>query len=589
MKNFLKMTLATVLGFIIVSIIMSMFSLAFIGALAALGDSKPVMPREAVLKLDLSKIIIAEQTRESDPISSIQGNTSEYIGIWSAVQAINAAAEDPAIKFIYMKPDGVAGGMAQIEELRNALKKFRASGKAIVSFTEFPSNGSYYLASVSDKIFMSSYKGGMNMLNGFSSQITFLKDILDKLGVNVQLIRHGKYKSAGEMYIRNSISNENRTQYQVLLNSIWKNFSDEMAAARGMEPEAFNSLIDDLKLNSPEDFLKYGLVDELLTNEELKARLSGLYGVERIEDTKEISLKDYASIKVLPNYRAKQKIAVIYADGSIIDGAEKKEVSGDRFASIIADVRKDSTVKAVVFRVNSPGGSVVASDKIKTEVDLLKEVKPVIASYGNYAASGGYWISNNCNRIFSDAGTLTGSIGVFSMIPEFSGTCRKIGVNVTSISSNAHGDMYNSMRPLDKAELAYMQESVDNIYDTFTSIVAEGRGLTQKYVDDIAQGRVWAGTDALEIGLVDEIGGIEDAIMYAIGSVCDEVDLGKWQIAEYPKPLTTFEQIMENFGGSKASVFAGTPLESVEKVFSKWDESNAGQVYARMPYEITIQ
>ncbi|MCM1177297.1 MAG: signal peptide peptidase SppA [Clostridium sp.] len=589
MKNFLKMTLATVLGFIIVSIVMSLFSFAVIGSLAALGDSKPAMPREAVLKIDMSEMVIAEQTKESDPFSSIQGNSTGSIGIWHAIQAINTAAEDPAIKFIYMKPDGVSGGMAEIEEFRNALKKFRASGKAIVSYTEAPANGSYYLASVSDKIFMSSYNGGMNMLNGFSSQITFLKDILDKLGVNVQLIRHGKYKSAGEMYIRNTISAENRTQYQVLLNSIWKSFSDEMAAARGMETEEFNSLVNDLKLNSPEDFLKYGLVDELLTNEELKTRLCALYGVDRIEDAKQISLKDYASIKVLPNYRAKEKIAIIYADGSIIDGSEKKEVSGDRFASIIADVRKDSTVKAVVFRVNSPGGSVVASDKIKTEVDLLKEVKPVIASYGNYAASGGYWISNNCDRIFANAGTLTGSIGVFSMIPDFSGTTRKVGVNVTSISSNAHGDMYSCMRPLDNAELAYMQASVDNIYDTFTSIVAEGRGLTQEYVDGIAQGRVWAGTDALEISLVDEIGGIEEAIRYAAGSVSENTDLSKWQIVEYPKPLTMIEQIMENFGGANASVFAGTPLEHVERIFSKWDGSKAGQVYARMPYEITIQ
>lgn len=589
MKNFLKMTLATVLGFIIVSIIMSIFSFAVIGTIASLGSSKPVMPREAVLKIDLSNITIAEQTVEADPLSSIYGNTGEIIGIWQAIQAINAAADDPAVKFIYMKPDGVSGGMAQIEELRNALKKFRASGKAIISYTEMPSNGSYYLASVSDKIFMSGYKGGMNMLNGFSSQITFLKDILDKLGINVQLIRHGKYKSAGEMYIRNSISPENRTQYQVLLNSIWKNFSEEMAEARNMTAGQLDSLVNELKLNSPEDFLEYGLVDELLTNEELNTRLCGLYGVDRIEDIKAISLSNYASLKVVPNYRAKEKIAIIYADGNIIDGAEKKNVSGDRFASIIADARKDSTVKAVVFRVNSPGGSVVASDKIKTEIDLLKETKPVIASYGNYAASGGYWISNSCDRIFSDAGTLTGSIGVFSMIPDFSGTCQKIGVNVTSISSNAHGDMYGAMRPLDKAELAYMQESVDNIYNTFTSIVASGRGLTQEYVDDIAQGRVWAGTDALEIGLVDEIGGIEEAIRYAISSVSDDVDLSKWNIAEYPVPLTVFEQIMENFGGGNAAVFAGTPLESAERAFGAWNASNAGQVYARMPYEITIQ
>jgi len=589
MKDFLKMTLATVVGIIIVSVIMSVFSIAVIGAIAALGASKPVMPRDAVLKIDMSELMISEQTKDSDPLSSLQGESRDAIGIWTAVQAINAAAEDPAIKFIYMKTDNLAGGMAGLEELRNALKKFRTSGKAVISFTEIPTNGSYYLASVSDKIFMSGYKGGMNMITGLSTRVTFLKDILDKLGVNVQLIRHGKYKSAGEMYIRNTISPENRTQYQTLVNSIWQNWSNEIAASRHISPEEFNSLIDGLKLNSPEDFLEYGLVDELLSKEELKNRICGLYGVEKIEDTKEISLKDYASLKVLPNYKAKNKIAVIYAEGSIIEGADKKEISGDRFASIISGVRQDSTVKAVVFRVNSPGGSVVASDKIKTEIDLLKAVKPVVASYGDYAASGGYWISNSCDRIFSNAGTLTGSIGVFSMIPDFSNTCKKIGVNITSISSNAHGDMYSGTRALDEAELAYMQKSVDDIYNGFTSIVAEGRGLTQTYVDDIAQGRVWAGTDALEIKLVDEIGGIESAIHYAVGLVDDTADLSKWQVAEYPKPLTAFEQLLETFGGTSASVFADTPLESVERAFSGWDESLSGQVYARLPYEIAIE
>lgn len=589
MKNFLKMTLAAMLGFFIVCIVMFFFSFALIGSLAAIGESKPVMPREAVLKIDFSKITIAEQSQEADPLSSIQGNSVEQIGIWQAIQAINAAAEDPAIKFIYMKPDGVSGGMAGLEEFRNALKNFRASGKPVISYTEMPSNGSYYLASVSDKILMSSYHGGMNMITGLSTQITFLKDILDKLGVNVQLIRHGKYKSAGEMYIRNSISQENRTQYQVLLNSIWKSWSDEIASSRGISPDDFNALINDLKLNTPEDFLEYGLVDELLTREELKTRLCDFYGVQKIEDTKEISLKDYAAIKVLPNYRAKEKIAIIYASGSIVEGSEKKEISGDRFASIISDVRKDSTVKAVVFRVNSPGGSVVASDKIKTEIDLLREVKPVIASYGNYAASGGYWISTSCDRIFSDASTLTGSIGVFSMIPDFGNTLKKVGINVTSISSNAHGDMYNGTRALDNAELAYMQESVDNIYDTFTSIVAEGRGLTQSFVDEIAQGRVWAGTDALDINLVDEIGGIEAALHYAAISANGNADLSGWQIAEYPKPLTAVEQLMETLGLNNTSVFSGTPFESIEREFRKWDETQAGKVYARMPYEITIE
>lgn len=589
MKEFLKMTLAAILGFLIVSIVMTLFSFAVIGSIAALGSSQPVMPRSAVLRIDMSSIALTEQSAESDPMSMLQGDSRTQIGILNAVKAVEAAAADPAVQYIYMKPDMLmATGMAEVEEFRQALERFRESGKAIVSYLENPTNAGYYLASVSDRIYMTSYEGGMSMITGLATQQIFLKDILDRLGVNVQLIRHGKYKSAGEMYIRNSISKENREQNQAMVSSIWGTWSSQIAAARDFSPEHFNALIDGLKLNFPQDFLDNGLVDELLTQEELREKLCDLSVVEDFEDVSMISLQDYTTLKSVPNLKAKEKIAVIYASGNIIEGNDKTQVAGDRFASIIAGVRKDSTVKAVVFRVNSPGGSVLASEKIKNEMDLLKEVKPVIASYGNYAASGGYWISNNSDYIFSNASTLTGSIGVFSMIPEFSGTLKDIAhVNITTISSNDHADMYSGTRPLSASETAYMQASVEKIYERFTSIVAGGRNLEVPYVDSIAQGRVWSGSDALEIGLVDSIGTLKDALVYAAGAAGNP-DLASWQIAEYPKPLTTFEMILESLGGS-ASVFAGTPLENVEKAFSSWKADESGKVYARMPYEITLE
>ena len=589
MKDFVKMTLAAILGCLVTGAVLTFIALGIIGSLAALGSPQPVMPREGILTIDMSKIVLAEQAAPADIKGMLEGETRASVGIWTAVRAIQEAALDPAVRFIYLKPDGTAGEMGGIEELRTALERFRASGKAIISFIETPSNSSYYLASVSDKIFMSSYDGGMNMLTGFSSRQMFLKDILDRLGINVQLIRHGKYKSAGEMFIRNSISPENREQNQVMVNSLWKGWADRMAASRGMSTEEFNALVDNLSLNSPGDFLGHGLVDELMTREELRERLCGLYGADRIEDIHQISLTDYAAAKVLPNYKADDRIAIIYANGDIMDGAGKEQVAGDRFAAMIADARRDSTVKAVVLRVNSPGGSVLASAKIKDEIDITREVKPVVASYGSYAASGGYWISNSCDYIFSDASTLTGSIGVFSMIPDFGKTVDKIGIRMTTISSNRHGDMYSGMRALDTDEIAYMQESVEDIYDTFTSIVAEGRGLDKAYVDEIAQGRVWAGTDALDKGLVDRIGGLEDAVAYAIsltGSA--NTDISSWQIAEYPKPMTTMDMLMGMFG-QEAAIFKGTPLEAVETAFRDWDENMTGQVYARMPYEIDIR
>ena len=591
MKEFVKMTLATIAGLFLFGFVAFFLFFAMVGAIASIGSSQPVMPREGVLQINMSAMTLTEQTQEEDPFASLAGSGSVTpVGIYSAIKAVNAAATDPAVKFIYMKPDGASGGIAQIEEFRKALENFRNSGKAIVSYIENPSNASYYLASVSDKIYMTSYEGGMNMFSGLSSQMIFLKDILDRLGVNVQLIRHGKYKSAGEMYIRNSASPENMEQNTEMIESVWNSWAVEIAQSRDISVEDLNAMLDNLELNFPSDFLEKGLVDELFTREELQQQICDLYSASRFEDVQAIQLPDYAKLKDVENFKAKKKVAVIYAEGNIVDGDAKQEVAGDRFAKIIADVRKDSTVKAVVLRVNSPGGSVLASEKIKAEIDLIqKRGIPVIASYGDYAASGGYWISANCDKIYSNATTLTGSIGVFSMIPDISGTLKdKVHVNITPVNSNKHADMYGMMRPLDQAELDYMQASVENIYEKFTGLVAEGRDMTVPAVDEIAQGRVWTGAEALEIGLVDEIGTIEDAIIYAAFCIDGVQSLSDVQIAAYPKPLTTMELLLESFGGGER-VFAGTAFEGIETAFKNWSSSESGKVYARLPYEFSIR
>ena len=589
MKEYIKMTLATITGLFLFGFVAMFLFIGMIGAIAAVGETAPVMPKEAVLSIDFTEMTLAEQTSEADPLAMLQGGGDiTPVGIYSAINAINAAAQDPAIRYIYMKPDAASGGLAQIEEFRTALKNFRDSGKAIVSYIENPSNAGYYLASVSDKVYMTKYDGGMNMFNGLSSQLIFLKDALDRLGVNVQLIRHGKYKSAGEMYIRSSSSKENMEQNEAMIGSMWNSWSTEIAQSRDITPEELNAMLDDLKLNFPSDFLENGLVDELLSREELQQKLADLYVTDSYKKVKSISLADYATIKDIPNLKSTNKIAVIYAEGNIVDGSATDGVAGDRFAKIIADVRADKDVKAVVLRVNSPGGSVMASEKIKAELDLLRENVPVIASYGDYAASGGYWISANCDRIFANATTLTGSIGVFSMIPDIGGTIKnKLHVTVTPVNSNEHADMLNMMRALTPKEEAYMQASVERIYTKFTSIVAEGRDMTVEDVDAIAQGRVWTGAEALEIGLVDEIGTLEDAIEYAALSVEGVTSISDVQIAAYPKPLTTLEMLLESFGGKSA--FAGTPLESIEQAFLGWDASQAGKAYARIPYEIIVR
>ena len=578
MKDFLKMMFACIAGLLVFCVAGFFLMTAALIGIAAVGEKQPVMPREAVLQINFDNVTLAEQTQEADPISMLTGGEmSTPLGIYSAITAINAAAEDPAVKFIYMKPDNVSGGLAQIEELRTALKNFRNSGKAIVSYIESPSNAAYYLASVSDKIYMTEYEGGMSMLNGLSSRMVFLKDLLDELGVNVQLIRHGKYKSAGEMYIRNSSSPENMEQNKEMIDAVWSSWADEMAQSRGITAEALNAMLDNLELNFPTDYLEKGLVDELVTREQLQQNLCNLFVVENFKDIKAIQLPEYAKLKNVPNLKADKKVAVIYAEGNIVDGNGNEDVAGDRFAKVIADVREDDDVKAVVLRVNSPGGSVLASEKIKAEIQLIQEKGiPVIASYGDYAASGGYWISAGCDHIISNATTLTGSIGVFSMIPDISGTLKdKLHVNLTPVNSNKHADMLGMTRPLTAAEVDYMQASVERIYTKFTELVAEGREMTVADVDAIAQGRVWAGSDALKIGLVDEIGTIEDAIRYAALSIEGVESVNDVQVAEYPKPQTAIEALLESFMGGE-NILAKLPFER-------------GKVYARIPYDITIE
>ncbi|MBR3096936.1 MAG: signal peptide peptidase SppA, partial [Bacteroidales bacterium] len=475
MKEFVKMMLAVICAFIVMQIVGFFLFFVMIGSVAALGSGKTVLPREGVLDLDMSQFSLGEQTLDESfsPTVSLLGLTAggPTVGLWDAVQAIEAAAADPGIKYVLLRADAASGGVSTMEELRAALAEFRKSGKAVVAYTENPSTGSYYLASVADKVYMTSYHGGNAQMIGLSSRMLFLKDLLDKVGVNYQLIRHGKYKSAGEMYIKNAPSDENREQYQVMVNSLWKTLSAATAESRGLTEEKLNELVDNLRLNFPEDFLENGLVDELLDHEGLVNKLCALAQVEKQEDLHLIPFADYVSAKVL-SFRGKDNVAILFADGEIIDGNDKMEIASDRFVAEIDKIRKDNTVKAVVLRVNSPGGSVVASEKIRTALKLLMAEKPLVASYGNYAASGGYWISAGAQKIFSDATCLTGSIGVFSLIPEFSKTAGKLGVNIVTVGSNKHSGMYSLMRPFDKEEEASMQAYVEDIYGRFVNIVA---------------------------------------------------------------------------------------------------------------------
>ncbi len=582
MKNFLKTTFAVIVGTLIALFISSMLFFGIIGSLAALGESQePAVPAKAILKVDFTSPVT--ELGQEDAMAAFQSlnfSSAKPLGILKAIKAIGCAADDPAIKFIYLNLNSLNVGMANLEEIRNALENARKSGKAIIAYADNFSQGSYYLASVSDKIYMNSE--GSSPMVGIGSTMMFFKDLLDNLGIQVQLIRHGKFKAAAEQFIASGISKENYEQNKEMIESIWYSWIKQIGESRNIEPARINALVDDLKLFSAESMVENGLVDALVTRNEMSEILCNLFDVEKDKDLKFISLGKYAAAKVKPDITQKDKIAVIYADGEItMDASEGLSVK--KFYPIIREVSQDSSVKAVVLRVNSPGGDAQAAEILNNEIQLMRHSKPVIVSMGEYAASGGYWISANSEKIYADNTTITGSIGVFSMAMNYGkGLKKHLHVNTANIGSNAHSNMMNGIDPLDAKEVEFMQGMVEDIYTKFTDLVAKGRELTVEYVDEVGQGRVWTGADAYKNKLVDEIGGLTDAIDYA--AICANLTEG-YRLVEYPKAKTSMEQFMELLSGAEATVkAAANPEETIRNIYSKSLEQGEFKVYARHPF-----
>lgn len=483
-----------------------------------------------VLKIDFKNPIAERKAGGSSlDLMSIVNGTPGSVTLLSYINAIDAAAQDKNIGMIYMTPENVSCGTAQLEELRAALERFRKAGKPIVAYCENFSNGSYYLASVADKVILD--PAAESMITGVGTQMIFLKDVLDALGVDVQLIRHGKYKAAGEMYTRSEASPENRLQNEALVGSIWNTISTQIAASRGCTPEQFNQWVENLDMINATDYKDKGLVDETWYKDEVDKYLCEQNGVNKISEVSFVKINKYAS--KLKKGSRKNKIAVVYADGEIVIEGSDADIVGSKMANTLRKVREDKKVKAVVFRVNSPGGSAQAAEAIRHELQLLRAEKPVIVSFGDYAASGGYWISAESDYIFSDYNTLTGSIGVFGLIPSVGNAIRKnLKVNIETVGTTSHSDMMSGMRKLNDQEVKYVQRQIEKIYDDFTSLVSNGRGMSKDSVDAIGQGRIWSGSDAIRIGLVDKQGGIQDAIDYA----AQKVGLSKedYRLSIYP-------------------------------------------------------
>ena len=586
MKPFWKVVFGGCLGTIIAFLLVNLIFFGVIGSLvSSLGkEEQPSVPRNAILKIDLRQSI-QEQGKESFSFNPLAGSASMSSGLslLDAIRALDAAAEDPQVKFVYLKADDMNMDIAVAEEFRAALARFRECGKPVVSYSQGLSAGNYFMASVADKVILNAY--GDVMINGMSSQMMYYKDLIDQLGIDIQLIRHGKYKSAGEPYIKSEPSQENKEQYETMLGTIWGMMADAIASSRDFTAEQFNEWIDNLSISNAETAKEKGLVDELWYDDQVRDYFCTLCDVKKAKDLKYVSLKDYAAARVKSNLRAKEKIAVIYADGEIVMDDHGNGNIGNNFAKEIAKARQDSSVKAVVFRVNSPGGSVQASAAIEREIALLKECKPVVASYGGYAASGGYWISCGADKIFSDKSTLTGSIGVFGLIPSFGKALRKnVHLNVYEVSTHKHGALATGMSPLDPEEEAMMQKQIDATYEDFVSRVAAGRGLTTEAVDEIAQGRVWAGGDAIKIGLVDELGGLTDAIRYAASMA----SLENYRLVTYPAVVPMYNQILSSMNETGTEQDIRTDAVGVAERTASWLLGLDGpEIAARMP-EITF-
>lgn len=544
MKDFIKYTMATVVGLVLVSIIMGILTfVSMAGMIASEGMSSPI-EKKSVLRITL-KGSITERAGEENPLSKLGGEATQQIALDQALQALEKAAKNDKIEGIYMEGGILSAYPAEVQELRQALLKFKKSGKWIIAYADTYSRSAYYLCSVADKVYLNPI--GMLDWSGLSSNPMFFTGLMKKLGIKMQVFKVGTYKSAVEPYIAEQMSDANREQVSSYQQSIWNNMLKDVAKSRKTTAEALNSLADSLTiLSGPEASVKGGLVDKLCYQDEVKKILKNKAKMEEDESLRFVSISDVALSEEL-NDKVDDEIAVYYAYGEIkedITGgfAQESAITSKQMTKDLQELREDDDVKAVVLRVNSPGGSAYASEQIWREVQLLSKEKPVIVSMGALAASGGYYISCGANKIFAEPTTLTGSIGIFGMIPDATELLTdKLGLSFDVVKTNAHSDFGAMGRPLNESECRLMQAYINQGYELFTGRVAQGRNISQDSVKAVAEGRVWTGEQAMKIGLVDKLGNLNDAIAAAAKAAKIE----KYSVGRYPEPAPWFASLLQ--------------------------------------------
>lgn len=541
MKQFFKFMFASCLGSALMLIILFIILIWTIGSSS---QSTVTVKPKSVLYMDLSYDIPERTSSDnlSSVLGSLQNKNADMSGMNDIIANIDYAKNDPNISGIFLEMSSVGTSPANIEEIRNHIISFRESGKFVITYSETMAQNAYYLATAGNEIYIN--PDGMLDIHGMASQIMFYKHLLDKLDIEIQIIRgpNNKFKSAVEPYFLDKMSDANREQMEKLLNSIWFKIVSDINVSRGINIQRINELADNLALTFDAGVaLDEGFVDGLAYRDEIIARIKDLADIEKSGKINVVTNSQYASARPEPKAKA-DKIAVIYANGQIIDGdGDDATIGSTTLSKAIREARENKKVKAIVMRVNSPGGSALASEVIRREVELAKAEKPFIISMGNYAASGGYWISSEGDYIFADPTTLTGSIGVFGTFPNAKKFLNEtVGLTFDVAKTNKNADFGSITEPLTDYQKSMLQKYVGKTYNDFTALVARTRGLRQSYVDSIGQGRVWTGADALELGLVDELGGLDKAIEYA----ANKANLKDYSIKNYPKQEDLMETLL---------------------------------------------
>lgn len=556
MKDFLKFTLATIVGIIVSSVLLFFISIIVMFSMMYSSDSEVQVKENSILKLDL-KGTLSERSQE-DPFSLLMGDDRQAYGLDDLLTAIQKAKDNDNIKGIYIEASSlVCDGYASLKAIRDALADFKESGKFIVTYADIYSQGVYYVSSVADKVMLNPQ--GMLEWSGLTSTPMFYKDLLDKVGIEMQFFKVGTYKSAVEPAISMKMSEANREQVTDYLTSMWQQIMTDVSASRHLSTDELNQAADRMLLfQAAEESVKCGLADTLIYKNDVQDCLKQMVGIDNDDDLHTLALKDMLNVKKnIPKDKSGNIVAVYYASGMIGNamGSTGEIIEADKVIRDLRKLQEDKDVKAVVLRVNSPGGSAYDSEQIWHAVSELKKEKPVIVSMGDYAASGGYYISCNADTIVAEPTTLTGSIGIFGCLPNIEGLTKKIGISFDVVKTNAYGDFGMPTRAMSEGEKTLMQAYINRGYDLFLTRCAEGRNMSKEEVDKVAQGRVWTGTRAKQLGLVDELGGLDKAIEIAVAKAGVET----YTLMNYPAKKSAWEQLKDfNAGGYiKAKLLQG--------------------------------